>query len=164
MMAFTWASQVGAVHRPRLTDSMLRRPPTDARPLPSLSTCLPSRLGVHRPPQVDRPAGRSHAGRRRSPYPLPPECFRWFSANPSDGLDSKSAADLAASLPMHSNSFIGSSAASIGVSDATKDVSIRVSSFPRRHRGRDQSGITSEKWRWLSCRRWSSSCRCPRAG
>ena len=31
-MAFTWASQVGAVHRPRLTDSMLRRPPTDARP------------------------------------------------------------------------------------------------------------------------------------
>ena len=52
-MAFTWASQVGAVHRPRLTDSMLRRPPTDARLLPSLSTCLPSRLGVHRPPQGD---------------------------------------------------------------------------------------------------------------
>jgi hypothetical protein len=78
-MAFTWASQVGAVHRPRLTDSMLRRPPTDARLLPSLSTCLPSRLGVHRPPQGDplavwalvlttpesRPSGGTACGTRR---------------------------------------------------------------------------------------------------
>jgi hypothetical protein len=38
-----------------------------------------------------------------------------------DGLDSKSAADVAASSQMHSKSFTGWSAASIGVSDAIRD-------------------------------------------